>query len=155
MSEDVGKALKYALKLLSYRGRSKSELSVRLRMKGFDPADIGSVMERLEQSGYIDDDAWARTLKRRAAKVKLLGRRGAGMYLRQMGIPNDTAGEALKDYDEEASAMKLVENRRRALKDLPRAVAKRRLSAQLRRRGYSVGTARRVLESFNGNKARQ
>lgn len=150
MSEEAGKALKYAFKLLSYRGRSQSELSKRLRMKGFGPAAVESTVEHLKKCGYLDDNALASSLKRRAEEVKLLGQRGAMMYLREMGIPKDIVEDALRDYDELASAFRLVENRRRAMEGLPREVARRRLSDQLRRRGYSAGTVRKALKSLEG-----
>jgi len=152
MSEDSGKALKYAFKLLGYRGRSENELSNRLRRKGFGPEAVESVIRRLKDGGYLDDGALALSLKRRAEEVKLLGQRGAGMYLRAMGIPEDMAREAVRDYDEISSAMRLVESRRRALAGLPRAVAMRRMSEQLRRRGYSPGAARKALASLDGKK---
>ncbi len=153
MSEEAGKALKYALKLLSYRGRSESELLKRLRMKGFGPAAVESAMGRLKEGGYVDDGSLARSLKRRAEEVKLLGMSGARMYLREMGIPKDIAEEALKDYNELASAMRLVESRRRASAGIPPEVVRRRLNGQLRRRGFSSGTVRKALESL-GRKER-
>ena len=70
------------------------------------------------------------------------------MYLGKMGIPRAIAEEALEDYDELSSALRLVENRRRVAEGLPPVVARRRLSDHLRRRGHSAWTARKALESF-------
>lgn len=153
MSEEAGKALRYSFKLLSYRGRSESELSKRLSQKGFDPQVVEKTMGRLKEGGYLNDGALARSLKRRAEEVKLLGRRGAAMYLREMGIPKDIAEAVLEDYDELASAIKLVENRQKKVEGLPPAVVKRRLGDQLRRRGHSGGTMRKALEALNGKGA--
>lgn len=148
MPEEAGKALRYSFKLLGYRGRSESELSKRLRQKGFAPRVVEKTLGRLREGGYLDDGALARSLRRRAEDVKLLGRRGASMYLRAMGIPKDVAEDTLEDYDELASAVRLVENRRRKVDGLPPAVARRRLGDQLRRRGHSASTARKALESL-------
>lgn len=152
MSEEAGKAIKYALKLLSYRGRSESELLKRLRIKGFGVEAVESAMERLKDGGYVDDENLARSLKRRAEEVKHLGLGGARMYLREMGIPKDIVEETLKDYDEIASSMRLVNSRSRSASGVPRSVARRRLSGQLRRRGFSAGVARKALEALNGKK---
>jgi regulatory protein len=153
MPEEAGKALRYSFKLLGYRGRSESELSKRLRRKGFSPRVVEKTRGRLKECGYLDDWALARSLRRKAEEVKLLGRRGAAMYLREMGIPKDVAEAALEDYDELASAVRLVENRRRKVEGLPAAVARRRLGDQLRRRGHSASTARKALEALDGKGA--
>jgi regulatory protein len=148
MSEEAGKAFKYALKLLGYRGRSESELSRRLRLKGFDASVVARTIDRLTQGGFMDDRALARSLRRKAEEVKFLGASGAKMYLLQMGIPKEIAKDALEGYDELSSATRLIESRRRVTEGLPAKVVRRRLSDQLRRRGHSAWTARKALESF-------
>jgi regulatory protein len=148
MSEEAGKALKYAFKLLGYRGRSEAELSRRLRLKGFGASAVANTIDRLKQGGFLDETALALSLRRRAEEVKCLGYGGARMYLRQMGIPKETIEEALEDYDELSVAKRLLEGRRRVARGLPVKVARRRLSDQLRRRGHSAATARKALDSF-------
>jgi regulatory protein len=148
MSEEAGKALKYAFKLLGYRGRSESELSRRMRLKGFGSSDIAATIDRLKQGGFLDDRHVAESLRRKAEEVKCLGRSGARMYLLGMGIPKDIAEETLEGYDEAASAARLLEGRRRVAEGLPVRVARRRLSDQLRRRGHSASTVRKALEDF-------
>ncbi len=148
MSEGTGKALRYAFKLLGYRGRSESELSERLRLKGFSDDEVRAALERLKDGGYVDDGALARSLRTRAEEVKLLGSYGARMYLRRMGIPREVAEEALEGYDEALSAKRLVQSRQRAVRGLPASVARRRLAGCLSRRGYSAETVRKALDSY-------
>jgi regulatory protein len=148
MSEEAGRAFKYALKLLGYRGRSESELSMRLRQKGFGASVVTKTIDRLRQGGHVDDSALAHSLRRRAEEVKCLGSIGAKMYLRKMGIPKEIVEDALEGYDELSSAMRLLESRRRVTEGLPAKVVRRRLSDQLRRRGHSAWTARKAFESF-------
>lgn len=148
MSEEAGKAFKYALKLLCYRGRSESELSRRLRLKGFDASVVAQTINRLTEGGFLDDRALARNLRRKAEEVKFLGLSGARIYLRQMGIPKEIAEETLQGYDELSSASRLVESRRSVMKGLAAKVVRRRLSGQLGRRGHSAWTTRKALESF-------
>jgi regulatory protein len=153
MSDEAGKALKYAFKLLGYRGRSEAELSRRLRLKGFDASAAAKTIDRLKQGGFLDDGALARSLRRKAEEVKCLGYFGARLYLMQMGIPKDDIADALEGYDEFSSATRLLESRRRVTEGLPVNVVRRRLSDQLRRRGHSAGTARKALEKFmKGNR---
>lgn len=146
MSGEGRKALQYAYRLLSYRGRSEKELAERLQRKGFSPASVHEAVGHLKDDGYLDDGALALSLRRKAEEVKLLGARGAGLYLRQMGIPREVAEEALGGYDELASARKLLERKMPAMGGRPEAVVRRRLAGLLQRRGYSADTVRRSLK---------
>jgi len=145
-------ALRYALKLLSYRGRSENELSERLARKGFPQDEMDSAIGRLRAMGYIDDAALAETLKRTALDIKLLGREGARRFLRQRGIRREDIDKALKGYDEFDSALKLASKKGRALniggaRSPNIAGARSPLAAALQRRGFSADTIRKVIKS--------
>ncbi len=45
----------YALRLLSYRSRSKKEMFERLERKGFDSGEINRAVKSLEDTGLIND----------------------------------------------------------------------------------------------------
>lgn len=145
---DVEKAVRYAYKLLSYRGRSEKELTLRLNRKGFSDHAVREVLGRLKEYGYLNDNTLALSLKRKAAEVKLLGSAGAGQYLRQMGIPGDIVKEVLSDYDELESAGRLADRKLRAMNDSPPSQVKRRLAGYLQRRGYSTDTIRKTIKNY-------
>ena len=140
------RALAYALKLLGYRLRSERELRQRLSRKGFTRTEEDEAIAKLLALGYIDDAATARALRDQAERVKLLGHSGARMFMRMRGIGKEDAEEALEGYDEEATALKLLERKRRALAGLPRHVARRRLAGYLGRRGFSGEALVRMLK---------
>ncbi len=150
MSEDFRAAFRYACKLLSYRQRSVKELSERLENKGFSRNAVLNAVERLQEAGYLDDSKLALSLKMKAQEAKLLGRAGARQYLLQMGVPREQADEALADYDELQSAMRLIERKTRALRGSPDYKLKRRIADILRRRGYSAETVRKSLGETTG-----
>ncbi len=141
------KALAYALKLLGYRPRSRWELRQRLRQKGFEDKEAELTIDQLQDHGYVDDLVAAKSFRDHAERVKLLGRSGAKMFLRQRGIDSENIEQALEDYDEEGTALKLLERKRGALNRLPRHVARRRLAGYLMRRGYSGESLKRVLKA--------
>ncbi len=141
------KALAYALKLLGYRQRSRRELRQRLRQKGFTDKETRQAIEKLLEYGHVDDAATARSLRDQAERVKLLGRSGARMFLRQRGIDSEDTEQALEGYDEKSTALKLLERKRGALAGLPRHVARRRLAGYLGRRGYSGESLGRMLKA--------
>ncbi len=145
--EERDRALAYAYRLLSYRQRSERELAMRLGKKGFGGETVKETVKRLRDSGYLDDGAFALTLRRRAEEEKLLGSAGAKGYLRRMGIPEDAAEEALAGYDEVVPARKLVRKKLGSMRGVPEAVASRRLAGCLKRRGYSTGTVMKSLRN--------
>jgi regulatory protein len=147
MSGEFGRALNHAYRLLGYRQRSERELSERLRKKGFGKKTVEEVLVRLRELGYVDDGEFARTLRRKAEGEKLLGAAGARRYLRRMGIPADTAGEALEGYDEAEAAGRLVRKKLGSMRGVPETARKRRLAGYLKRRGYSTRTVLRALRA--------
>ncbi|UCD34459.1 MAG: RecX family transcriptional regulator [Nitrospiraceae bacterium] len=141
----------YALKLLSYRSRSRKEMLNRLRGKGFDTARIDDTIHFLESARLIDDSALADDLAKYALEKKHLGKRGIGMYLARRGIDRELADRALsllaEDTEEEA-ARAIALKKLRTLQDCQGDVVKRRLLDTLRRRGFSGALIRKLMKEL-------
>jgi regulatory protein len=136
------KARQYALKLLSYRGRSEKEIRERLRKKGFSKTVAASSINELKDLKLIDDMALAKTLKREALSSRLLSQKGAKIFMLQRGIPRDIVDEVFS-FDENTdmqNAGRLMGKKLKALRDYPPEVARRRLYNLLLSRGYSTET---------------
>jgi regulatory protein len=149
------RAKERALKLLSVRSRSHAELVRRLRMAGFDAADIDAALADLEAVGLIDDEQFAKELAAHEVDRRLAGRRAALASLRKAGVARDLAERAVEEAsgdDEEARAEELARSRLGRLRGLTAEAAYRRLLGFLQRRGYPGETARvvcrRVMERF-------
>lgn len=138
-------ALNYALKLLSYRGRSERELINRLSIKGYSDEEIKKSLEELKDIGLIDDRKIALDFKNYAKETKKLGSMGIRNFLLSRGIPIDVIEEICDDNDEEEDAYELIQKRIRNLED---EKAKKRIYSLLQRRGYSFETIRKVLRRF-------
>ncbi len=151
-------AFRYALRLLSYRGRSTTELREKLGLKGFTVQQADEALQKLERLGYINDSALAGALTRLARDTRKLGRRGAMGYLLKRGISAGLAQEALAGYDEFEGAMRLALKKVKAMEGpapgqrdeekIPVGkdpVFKRRLYGVLARRGFSPQTIRQVF----------
>jgi regulatory protein len=139
------RAKERALRLLSVRSRSHTELSRRLRMAGFAEPDIDSALADLEAVALIDDERFARELASHEVGGRLAGRRAALASLRKAGVARDLAERAVDEAsgeDEEARAEELARSRLGRLRSLPPEAAYRRLLGFLQRRGYSGETAR-------------
>jgi regulatory protein len=147
------KAKQYALKLLSYRGRSEKELKERMTGKGFSDTLISSTIDHLRNLGFVNDVSLAESLKREATANKFFSRNGARRYLLNRGIPRDIIHTVCSQDGEEdlQNAQRYIEKKFRVLKTFPPATVKRRLYAQLLRRGYSPETISTVLKNTLSN----
>ncbi|AKG54392.1 Regulatory protein RecX [Dehalogenimonas sp. WBC-2] len=126
-----------ALRLLDHRARSESEVRRRLADKGFDQEKVESTLNRLKASGVINDQDFARlwTENRTASRP-----RSAFMVKRELqikGIAGDTAEEAVAVIDDAESAYRAALPRVRRLSALSPKEARLKLSAFLKRRGFS------------------
>lgn len=132
-----------SLGALSRHDVSEAEMLDKLRSRGFDGAEASDEVERLKRVGLLDDTALAERLVRSLRERKGLGDAAIGPALRLRRIPTAIIDAALADSDEEASLDRLealARERARRLGSLEPAVAERRLTAYLVRKGYP-GTA--------------
>lgn len=141
----------YALKLLSYRSRSKRELLQRLKEKGFDSEEIERAIACLEDAGFIKDEELAHGLFQNALERKYLGRKGIKMLLLRRGIRKELINETLSNLTEEMeqeSAKRLVEKKLRTLKACPEEIIRQKLWRMLERRGFSPDVINYVIKSI-------
>jgi len=145
------RAKQYALKLLSYRGRSEKELEERLLKKGITKNMVSSTINELKKIGLIDDMALADALKRETLTTKMLSQNGAKRYMQTRGIPRDIVDKVFyhdenRDFD---NALRFVGKKLMSLNHYPAEIVKRRLYNLLLRRGYSSETIMKVLKNIS------
>lgn len=126
------------LAMLARRELSTAQVRQRLARKGFDPDQVESAVERLEQAGALDDGRTARLLARRSAHVRTHGRLRALRELQAQGIGPDLARRAVDDVYGELDERDLLEQVlvRRLNGPLDSRAAQRRMYQQLIRRGF-------------------
>lgn len=154
-SRDPSKALGLhdrALRLLSVRARSRRELEGRLRRAGFEADEVHEELERLQEVGLLDDEAFASAVANHHLTVRGSGRRVAERELFAKGIDRAVIDQTLAEIggDEAERAEHLARERARRLATLPAETAYARLVAFLGRRGYAADVAhpaaRRALD---------
>jgi regulatory protein len=145
------KAKQYALRLLSYRGRSMREMEDRLKRKGFADNVVSSTVGHLQHAGLLDDVELAETLKREAMTTKYLSQYGAKKFMLARGISRETVDSTFShDVTEDImNAKRLVDKKIKIIESLPAEKIKRRLSHLLLRKGYSFETIKSVLKQIN------
>ena len=142
----------YALKLLSYRSRSKKEMTEKLRLRGFPAEHIEGTLAFLENTGLINDESLAADLFRHSIEYKFLGRQGIKVFLLKRGIDRQLVETTLAAHSkerEEQAAREFAERKMKVFRNYPDAVAKRRLSGMLQRRGFSGSTIMSTLHSLS------
>ncbi len=142
-------ARKILLDQLTGRARTRSELSDKLASRDV-PTDVADrLLDRFEEVGLIDDDAFAREWVAQRQSGRGLARRALAQELKRKGIEDEVAREVLdeiEDDDEVEAARRLVRAKLRTVGRLDRDKAVRRLVGMLARKGHSSGVAYRVVK---------
>lgn len=146
-------ARKILLDQLSIKARSRHELEERLARRNV-PEDVATrLLDRFEEVGLVDDEAFARAWVESRQRTRSLARTALAVELRRKGIDDETAKSVLAEVDpddEEAAARLLVQKKLRTLRGLDPQVATRRLVGMLARKGYSPGLAFAVVRQELG-----
>ena len=143
-------ARKILLDQLTGQARSRKELSDRLAKKNV-PSDVATrLLDRFEEVGLVDDEAFAKSWIASRQPGKGLARRALAQELRRKGIDDEVARDALDEIDpadEEAAARALVRKKLRSLGRVDDTTATRRLVGMLARKGYGSGLAFAVVRT--------
>ncbi len=140
-----------AVRLLSVKPRSRTELSERLLEKS-DEITIAHVIARLEELGYLNDDRFAASFVSARIATRPLGRSRLRRDLQRRKVPTEVAEQAISQAYSETSEETLID----------RAIAKRlrtrgkpttrdeahKLFAHLVRLGFGFDLVMRKLRSI-------
>jgi regulatory protein len=135
-----------AVRFLGYRPRSQSEIRQRLVKHGFDAAIIEKTLERLKDSGFTDDDAFARFWVENRELFSPRSRRLAKMELKRKGLEPEVIEKAVDMIDEKDSAYRAAQKRAPRLAALDYNDFRRRLGQYLGRRGFGYGIIKEITE---------
>jgi regulatory protein len=133
---------------LTGRARSRRELADKLAARQVPDEVANRLLDRFEEVGLVDDQAFARSWISGRQAGKGLARRALAQELRRKGVDDEMVREALDEIDpddEEAAARALVRKKLRSLRRVDDAVATRRLVGMLARKGYGAGLAHAVV----------
>lgn len=138
-----------AIKLLSRRAHSVSEMKKALIRRTADEDLIKKVLSRLKENGLIDDARYARQFARHRTDVRHQGRYRVARELRARGVPDRhieaAVSETAATTDESAAVRQRIE---RKLKFLGGEIDEKRIASLYRsllRAGFPSDTIRREL----------
>ncbi len=138
----------YACKLLGRQSYTRAALARKLAGRG-EAENVKIVLDRLAESGYIDDRAFAQNYIQSRSARHPSGRRLLEMKLKSKGVPDTIIKETLNELEpetEEAAAQKLAAKKAALLKNLEPMARKKRVFQFLLNRGFSPEIARKFSD---------
>jgi regulatory protein len=147
--ESEEECMSSALSFLSYRPRTARETRRRASRWGYSPSIVENVLGRLQDSGLIDDEHFARAYMEEML-TKGLGERAIRVKMLQKGLDRELVAELLEGYPGELDgerALQAAQRRFRAVAVLRQADMKR-VSEFLIRRGFPGTTASSVARQM-------
>ncbi len=135
-----------ALRFLSYRPRSRAEIADYLKRRKVQPDTVGTVIERLEHAGLVDDSAFAQYWVENRESFRPRGARALRHELLQKGVSEAAIARAVEGIDETDGAYRAAQRRVRRLRHLDYQVFRQRLGGFLQRRGFGYDVVKETVD---------
>jgi regulatory protein len=149
-------AYQVALKILSFRARTTSELKRQLLRKGHPASEIDDAISRLHDQKLLDDADFARQFARSKLLSAGRSRRRVVQELGRKGVDREVADRAIAELAEDegidpgVAIHRVAEKKWNSLSRLDDFTRRRRLYAFLARRGFDVDEIRAVMAALGG-----
>lgn len=142
---DYRKAKTRAYNMLAARDHSRAELERKLLGREHAPEVVSVLLDRLEAAGLLDDERYAHQLVRAQRTQRGLSKRALAGKLREKGVPEQFAQEAIDEVDDEYPlALELAKKKAASTRGLDPEKRLRRTLGVLGRRGFPSGLAMRA-----------
>lgn len=152
---ELEKALDIAYRYLSYRARTVFEVTGKLKKGQVTPETIEKVILKLKGLNLLNDKNFAVSMAKEIVHLRYCGPYYIKGKLRQKGIDNTLAEEAVlaafSEEDERSVAIKLASKKMRG-QSLSSDKERQRLSRFIKSKGYSWEIVRETLEHIDDRK---
>lgn len=142
--DSIERAVDQAVRFLSFRPRSTSEIRDNLTKKQVPPEAIEAALERLTQLGYVDDLAFARYWVNNRDEFRPKGPLALRQELREKGITSRLCDQVLAEVDFADAAYRAVQRQVRRWNGLDQTTFRQKVYEFLARRGFRAETIRDV-----------
>ncbi len=144
--EAVYEGYEQALRFLTFRPRSRSEMEHYLQGKRWASEVIQDILAKLESAGWLDDASFSRFWVDNREDFRPRSRRALRVELRQKGVGDQTIEQALQGIDERESAYRAAWGQAQKLARFDRQTFRRRLGGFLQRRGFGYEVVKDTVE---------
>jgi regulatory protein len=135
-----------ALRLIMMRPRSTTEIRRNLSQKGYDGALIEEVINRLEETQLLDDEAFAAYWVEQREAFRPRSQMALRQELQQKGVGRETIDAALTEFDETEAARRAAMKKAPQLARLPEREFQIKLSRFLQQRGFQFDIIRDMTQ---------
>jgi regulatory protein len=141
-----------ALNALVARAKSKGELLAHLKKRGVEDDVAQATIFRLQESGLINDEEFAKAWTQSRHTSKKLSKRIIAGELRTRGVDQSSIDQALDEIDDESeyrTAFSLGMKKYNTMSRLEPEVQILRIQSLLQRKGFSFPTIARVIRELD------
>jgi len=141
-----------ALNALVARAKSKGELLAHLKKRGVEDDVAQATIFRLQESGLINDEEFAKAWTQSRHTSKKLSKRIIAGELRTRGVDQSSIDQALDEIDDESeyrTAFSLGMKKYNTMSRLEPEVQIRRIQSLLQRKGFTFPTIARVIRELD------
>ena len=149
LQDEDGREAAYqkALNFLSYRPRSEAEVRRNLSEHEQPEETIEYVVERLKESGLLNDARFARLWVDNRSELRPRSRRALEYELKQRGVDAQAIAQSLEEIDEQALATQVAHKQARKLKNLEWNDFRQKMYRSLAQRGFNYETIALVTQN--------
>ena len=144
---NIRRAYNCAVSLLSRRDHSKMELITKLREKGYSKG-AEQALEKLSNSGYVDDERFCRLYATELVRLKGYGKRRVEQELYRKGIDRDIIYNVLDDISFDSDILSDI-IKRKYLNKMSDEKGRQKSVNALMRLGYTYGEIRDALKNLD------
>ncbi|NMB55694.1 MAG: hypothetical protein GYA15_13445 [Leptolinea sp.] len=137
-----------ALQLINVRPRSTREVSERLERAGYGEGTIQEVLDRLKNSGLINNANFAHTWVENRCTFHPRSKRILVLELHQKGISDSEIQSAVNNLDEVSLALQLARKYASRCKDLPFDKFRQKMYGYLSRRGFEYEIVAETIQKI-------
>ncbi len=145
-SDCFHRCLRAAVRYLSYRPRSESEIRERLHQRGFDGDSVEAVIAKLKKQSLVDDMAFAQFWKDNRESFSPRSQWLTKLELRRKGVAGDIIDQVVAGIDDGNSAYRVALSKARNLPWSDYQSFRRRLGEYLKRLGFGYGVIHHTVE---------
>mgnify|MGYP003977381387 FL=1 len=148
MSDNTQFAFDSAISLLSFKMRTRAELTHKLIAKKIDEQAVDAAMQKLDKYGYVNDVEYANEYVQSAIKAGRYGRKVIAYKLKQKGIDDDTLEEvmqALSGKEEKQAAKKHLLSLNKKYQNEDAYKKRTKIFSALARRGFDYDIINTIL----------
>ncbi len=151
LEEETNRTWQKGLKFISYKPRTRKEVSTYLLKQGYNPEQVESVLDKLQAENWINDNHYAEQFIAQRLSSNPKGKKLIAFELRNRGIDQEIINKQIEVIDQEKElqlANKLIEKKYTQTKFEDWDTFQRKMSGFLQRRGFSYDVIYTILQNY-------